>query len=273
MFFVATVPVFLIIWQYFLPESMSYYVKKGQKNKIGQVLSAANSNFTPTPEDEYTFSGMNAGKSDVTALFRDGLAKNTILFWLIFIFNYIFTFGVLIWLPKLMTLQGWSLNFSLWFTLTWNAGFILGTPVFGWAQDKIGGKKTLVTITVCLAVLTSSLGLLANATVLSGILFLTGACQHSLMGVTGSYITQNYPLTCRAIGTTWAYGAGRIGGIVGPLIGGVLLTYDVSVPMNFVIFACVPLLSAFVVIFTTDRSRLSALDRQVAYVKGVNYSS
>ncbi|MBP2643178.1 MAG: pcaK 2 [Firmicutes bacterium] len=257
MFFVAAAPVIIIFWQYFLPESMGYYLRKGQKEKISQVLTAANPSFLPTPEDEYKLSGFNAGRSDVTALFTKGMAKNTILFWLIFICNYIFTFGVLTWLPKLMTILGWSLNVSLFFTLTWNAGFILGLPISGWSQDKFGGKRTLVVIAFCLAVCTATIGQISNPVVLSVLLFVTGACQHSLMCVTGSYISQNYPITCRSTGTTFGYGAGRIGGIIGPLVGSMLLTYNVSVAMNLVIFACVPLISALLVTFTTDRARIA----------------
>lgn len=78
-----------------------------------------------------------------------------------------------------------------------------------------------------------------------------------MMGVSGSYIAQNYSLTIRATGTTWGYGVGRIGGIIGPMVGGVLLANQISVPMNFIVFACVPLVSALAVMLTTDRSRVT----------------
>jgi hypothetical protein len=38
------------------------------------------------------------------------------------------------------------------------------------------------------------------------------------------------------------------------MIGGLLLTYKVSVPMNFIVFACLPVISAIVVSFTIDRT-------------------
>ncbi|QDR81189.1 MFS transporter [Sporomusa termitida] len=254
MFYVAAIPVFLVILQHYLPESMGYLLRKGRKEEVARVLSQAEPGFTPRPDDEYQLSGFNAGKSDVTALFRDGLARNTIFLWIGNIFLYIFTFGVLVWLPKLMTLQGWSLNFSLWFTLTWNAGFILGIPLWGWSQDKFGGKKTFLIIAACLLVLVSSLGQLSNAAVLSVVLFLTGACQHGIMGVAASYFAQNYPISCRATGVTWAFGVGRLGGIIGPLVVGALLTYNVPVPLDFVLFSIIPLISASLFYFTTDHA-------------------
>jgi AAHS family benzoate transporter-like MFS transporter len=254
MFYVAVIPIVLIIMQCFLPESMGYLLKKDRKDKVAQVLSQAEPSFTPRPEDEYKLTGFNAGKSDVAALFRNGLASNTILLWAGNVFLYIFTFGVLVWLPKLMTLQGWSLNFSLWFTLTWNAGFILGIPLWGWSQDKFGGKKTFLIIASCLLVLVSSLGQLSNAAVLSVILFFTGACQHGMMGVTASYFAQNYPITCRATGVTWAFGVGRFGGIIGPIVVGALLTYNVPIPLDFVFFAVIPLITASLFYFTIDHA-------------------
>jgi AAHS family benzoate transporter-like MFS transporter len=255
MFYVAAIPLLIIVWQCFLPESLAYYLKTGQRDKIAQVLVAANPGFTPMVGDDYKFHCQHSGTDSPMALFKAGEAKNTILLWIMMIANYVFTFGIVVWLPKLMTLQGWSLNFSLWFTLIWNAGFVVGIPLSGWSQDKYGGRKTLLVTTLIIAVLTSFLGVIHNTMLLSVMVFITGAGQHALMGVSGSYIAQNYSLTIRATGTTWGYGVGRIGGIIGPMVGGMLLMNQVSVPMNFIAFACILLISTVAVIFTTDRSR------------------
>ncbi|SDE71220.1 MFS transporter [Sporomusa acidovorans] len=257
MFYVAAVPLLVVIWQCFLPESLAYYLKTGKKEKIAQVLVKANPEFALTAEDDYKLTCQHAGKDHPIALFKAGEAKNTILLWIMMIANYVFTFGIVVWLPKLMTLQGWSLNFSLWFTLVWNAGFVVGIPLSGWAQDKFGGRRTLLAIMVMIAAFTSILGTITTPMLLSVMVFFTGACQHAMMGVSGSYIAQNYSLTIRATGTTWGYGVGRIGGIIGPMVGGVLLANQISVPMNFIVFACVPLVSALAVMLTTDRSRVT----------------
>lgn len=254
MFFASGVMILLLFWQTTLPESLAYYIKKGQKDKVAETLVKCNPNFVPSPADDYQIEGAQGGKANLACLFQGGLAKNTILFWLMMVSNYIFIYGVLVWLPKLMTLQGWSLNFSLWFTLTWNLGFILGIPFFGWLQDKRGGKFALQCGLVTLAILTSILGQIKDATLLSIVLFFTGSVQHGLSGVAGSYIAQSYPLSFRGTGTSWGYGLGRVGGTLGPMIGGLLLFYKVSVPMNFIVFACLPVISAIVVSFTTDRT-------------------
>ena len=46
-----------------------------------------------------------------------------------------------------------------------------------------------------------------------------------------------YPTEIRATGVGWAVGAGRIGAIFGPLLGGFLIGAGFSMTTNFMIFA------------------------------------
>ncbi|HEY3426209.1 MAG TPA: MFS transporter [Negativicutes bacterium] len=252
MFFFTAVMVLLLIAQYFLPESLAFLKHKGKHAKIGEILEKIEPTFKATPDDDYQLNKEDSGKGSLASLFGAGFAKNTILFWLMMMSNYIFIYGVLMWLPKLMTMLGWSINTSLFFTMTWNLGFLLGIPLFGWMQDTYGGKKSLQIGLVLLAILVSLIGFLPNPYMLAVCLFLTGAAQHGLSGVAGSYIAQSYPTSFRATGTTWGYGLGRVGGTAGPMIGGLLVAMNLSVGYNLMFFAMFPVFSAIVVSFTTD---------------------
>jgi len=252
MFYFSAVMVLLLIAQYNLPESLSFLKQKGKNAEIGRILEKIEPTFKATAEDDYQLDAKDPGKGNVLSLFADGMGKNTILFWLIMVSNYIFIYGVLMWLPKLMTMLGWSLNASLFFTMTWNLGFVLGIPLSGYLQDTYGGKRTLQIGLVVLAALVSCIGFLPNPYMLAICLFLTGAAQHGLSGVVGSYIAQSYPPSFRGTGTTWGYGAGRIGGTAGPIIGGMLVAMNLSVGYNLMFFAMFPIFSAIVVSFTTD---------------------
>jgi AAHS family benzoate transporter-like MFS transporter len=252
MFYVTGVMILLLIAQAFLPESVAFLKKTGQKERIARTLEKMDPSFKATAEDDYKLVATTTGKGNLSNLFKDGYARNTILFWFVMAFSYIFIFGVMMWLPKLMTLKGFSIKFSLFFTLVWNLGFILGIPLFGYAQDKIGGKRTLQIGWVILAILTASIGFMNNYWVLTVLLFLTGACQHGASGVSGSYVAQSYPIHFRASGTTWGFGCGRIGGILGPMIGGYLLSMKLSAGVNLMFYGVVILLGAIVVSFTKD---------------------
>ena len=252
MFYITILMFLLVVAQFQLPESLAFLKQKGRTEEIGKILEKIEPPFKATPEDDYQLEKRDPGKGNLGSLFQGGLAKNTLLFWLMMMSNYIFIYGVLMWLPKLMTMLGWNLNASLFFTMTWNLGFLLGIPLFGWMQDTYGGKKSLQIGLVALAILVSLIGFLPNPYLLSIVLFLTGAAQHGLSGVAGSYIAQSYPTSFRATGTTWAYGLGRVGGTAGPMIGGALLLYNLPVGNNLMFFAMFPLFSAIVVSFTTD---------------------
>lgn len=257
MFFLAVIPLVLIAFQYRLPESMAYYVDKGQNDKIVKVLQAANPAFIPLKDDSYQLDKSNKGKVSLVSLFEKGLAKNTVLFWIMMFFNYIFIYGVLVWLTQLLKLQGWSIGWSLAFTLLWNLGFILGIPMCGWLQDKFGGKLTLSLGYIILAALVLIDSVVCgnkDALTLGVALFLTGAAQHGLSGVAGSYIAQSYPIAFRGTGTGMGYSLGRIGGAIGPMIGALLLTYGFSGSMTLRVFACIPIISAIVISLSTDRT-------------------
>ena len=62
-----------------------------------------------------------------------------------------------------------------------------------------------------------------------------------------------YPADIRATGVGWALGIGRIGSIVGPLVGGLLLTSKWETHDLFFV-AAVPVLAAAACAFLIDRS-------------------
>jgi len=252
MFYVSAIMVFLLIGQSQLPESIAYLKRKGQNKEIGAILSRIDPEFKPSDQDEYQLAQKDTGKGTLGNLFTHGFAKNTILFWCMMAASYIFIYGVLMWLPKLMTLKGYSIKSSLFFTMTWNLGFLVGIPLFGYLQDKLGGKRTLQLGWVSLAILVSILGFLNAASALVVVLFLTGACQHGVSGAAGSYLAQSYPSSFRATGTTWGYAMGRIGGTAGPMIGGFLLARNLPVSSNLMFFAMFPIIGVIFVSFTTD---------------------
>ena len=52
-----------------------------------------------------------------------------------------------------------------------------------------------------------------------------------------------YPTEIRNTGIGWGIGAGRIGAIVGPKVGGTLIGMGLTLTMNFIIFS-IPLIIA-----------------------------
>ncbi|UIW18649.1 hypothetical protein [Serratia entomophila] len=59
-----------------------------------------------------------------------------------------------------------------------------------------------------------------------------------------SYVARFYPGTMTSTGLGWGLGIGRIGAILGPFIGGLLIDMDLTLQQNFMAFALPSLLAA-----------------------------
>jgi MFS family permease len=66
-------------------------------------------------------------------------------------------------------------------------------------------------------------------------------------GFNGCYplATSLYPAEARSTGIGWAMGRGRIGAVIGPMLGGFLLAEKVSLPVIFTVFAVPVVLAGF----------------------------
>jgi MFS transporter, AAHS family, 4-hydroxybenzoate transporter len=181
-----------------------------------------------------------AKANPVAGLFKDGLAVVTILIWLIFLLNLLNMYLISYWLPTVLNLGGLSPADSAYAASYYQGGAILSTLVLGPLIARFGAEKTfainLVLGMACIAILT-----LAHPsydwTIV--VLFGTGAgFVGSQLGLNG-YAAALYPVEIRSTGIGWALGVGRLGGIIGPIVGGVLLGLALS-PDKVMLFACGP---------------------------------
>ena len=62
-----------------------------------------------------------------------------------------------------------------------------------------------------------------------------------------------YPTEFRTTGVGWAIGAGRLGGVIGPALGGILVGMGLSMATNFMIFAIPALLSGIVTYYISSK--------------------
>ncbi|HTH76542.1 MAG TPA: aromatic acid/H+ symport family MFS transporter, partial [Trinickia sp.] len=67
-----------------------------------------------------------------------------------------------------------------------------------------------------------------------------------------AYVARYYPTSSRVTGISWALGIGRLGSVVGALVGGALLAADISFPLLFAIVAA-PAAAASLAIFACGR--------------------
>ena len=83
----------------------------------------------------------------------------------------------------------------------------------------------------------SLLGINSPMPVLYLLIFLAGATTIGTQILLYAAAAQLYGLSIRATGLGWASGIGRNGAIVGPLLGGALMSAELPLQLNFLVFA------------------------------------
>jgi AAHS family 4-hydroxybenzoate transporter-like MFS transporter len=255
-------PVLLLPVLFFmLPESVRFLVAKGApESRIAPIVKKIDANASVQDfVDGLKHEQSSAAKGfSVFQLFTEGRAPVTLLLWVAFFMNLLVMYFLVNWLPTLLKGAGLPLSMAILSTATLNLGGVVGAIVLGRMIDKLSPYLVLGTAYAASA---AFIALLAfggtNLTVL-----LVGAAL-SGFGVVGAQIGCNaltaavYPTNIRATGVGWALGVGRIGAIVGPLVGGVLLAQG-WIAQNLILLAVVPAIIASVAVFVLGGVRRRA---------------
>jgi AAHS family 3-hydroxyphenylpropionic acid transporter len=156
-------------------------------------------------------------------LFREGRAWPSVLLWTAFLPTVLILYLILNWLPSLVVAKGFAPSVAPQSAIAFNFVAVAGAILFARLVDKFGTRTPLVVAYIGLIGTLVSLG---AATSLGTIVFLSGmvgffllGANYALYGVAGSY----YPLEMRGTGSGASVAMSRIGSIVGPLLGGILL--------------------------------------------------
>ncbi|MFD9966359.1 MFS transporter [Amycolatopsis sp. NPDC058986] len=194
----------------------------------------------------------------VAGLFRGGLLRATIAFWVTSFMGLLLVYGLNTWLPEIMRQAGYPLGASLGLLLTLNLGGVAGLIVAGRVADRVGVRPATIGWFVLAAVFLAVLSVRLPSVALYVAVFLTGAFVFSAQVLVYAYIGKRYPDAIRATALGWAAGVGRTGAICGPILGGALLGAGIAYPWGFYAFAGVGALGALGVVAVHSRKANSA---------------
>ncbi|WP_037306075.1 MFS transporter [Amycolatopsis orientalis] len=175
----------------------------------------------------------------VGGLFRGGLLRATLAFWVTSFMGLLLVYGLNTWLPEIMRQAGYPLGAALGLLLTLNLGGVVGLLVAGRVADKVGVRPSVIAWFLGAAVFLALLSVKLPAAGLYVAVFLTGGFVFSAQVLVYAYIGKTYPAAMRATGIGWAAGVGRVGAICGPILGGALLSAGIAYPWGFYAFAAV----------------------------------
>ncbi|MFK0117818.1 MFS transporter [Streptomyces sp. NPDC090994] len=234
----------------YLPESVEHLVGRGRLDEA-RALAARLGRTVPEPPP-------STGHAGVRALFTGGLARRTLLFWTAAFAALLLVYGMNTWLPELMREAGYPLGSALSFLLVFNLGSIVGSLLAGRLADRVGSTYVVVGAfalgALCVALL-SVRGPVALTYVLVAV---SGFGAIGTMNMLNAHVTRSYPVPARATGIGWSLGVGRLGGILGPSVGGLLLASDAGIGWSFALFAAVAAVGAVAVSLAPPAPRAAA---------------
>ena len=238
-----------------LPESLVFLAQK-QPVKALEKINRILRGLQQSALDALPFAPAAETSGSVAALLTSARRSNTLRLWVAFLLNSLTVYFVLSWVPKIVVDAGLPLEQGILAGLMVNAGAVVGSPMLGFLSGTRGLRPLILIFLLLGAGCVGLFGFLPQ----SGPLLLTVSFLIGFFVMGGfiglySIAARIYPTELRTTGIGWTIGVGRIGAIMGPYLGGIMIALQWSTSTNFVLFA-VPLLGAGIAAFTIRAKEL-----------------
>ncbi|MDQ8953107.1 aromatic acid/H+ symport family MFS transporter [Acinetobacter rudis] len=249
MFYIAIVPFLALplIWKC-LPESLMFLTKTGKTKQVSEIVNKICPEQPVFTTTQFVVAEVAAvDQAPLRALFQQGRSFSTFMFWIAFFMCLLMVYALGSWLPKLMIQAGYSLGASMIFLFALNIGGMVGAIGGGVLADKFHLKPVLSIMFAVGAVALIMLGFNSPQLVLYTLIAIAGAATIGSQILLYTFVAQFYPAAVRSTGMGWASGIGRIGAIVGPVLTGALLTFQLPHQMNFLMIAIPGVIAALAI--------------------------
>jgi MFS transporter, AAHS family, 4-hydroxybenzoate transporter len=228
-----------------LPESVRFLALAGRAQaRAAELLGSISPRAVFAPATQFVVHEPELTGIPVLHLFRDSRTLVTLLLWVVFFMSLLDLYFLSNWLPTVLNELGASVSEAAMIGSMLQVGGVVGTFALGSIIDRFSFRAlALVYFIAVFAV--GAIGQLGHSVIFVSIaIFAAGFC------IVGGQIAANalaagfYPTAVRATGVGWALGIGRVGSIVGPLVGGALLIAKWSTQAVFMAAATAALCAA-----------------------------
>jgi putative MFS transporter len=185
----------------------------------------------------------------VISVWSSNYRRSTLILWVLW-FTVVFSYyGMFLWLPTVMVLKGFSLVKSFQYVLIMTLAQLPGYFTAAYFIEKFGRKFVLVSYLL----LTAASALWFSNAATEGMLIAAGiSLSFFNLGAWGAmyaYTPELYPTRVRSTGVGFAASFGRIGGIIGPYLVGLLVAKDKAISSIFLVFFVAIVIGALALLF------------------------
>ena len=288
-FLLGSLPaLYIFVIRLHMPESVRYLISKGRVDEAEEIVTnieqqinlefakKMNMDFAisnteestiiikkhePSEKKEHLLKNITESHelSPVT-LFNHQFRVRTIMLWLTW-FGIVFSYyGIFMWLPSIVYAQGFEVVKSFQYVLVMTLAQLPGYFTAAWLVDKVGRRYTLSSFLLMSGVCAFFFGNAATSTQL----LISGAAMSffnlGAWGVIYTYTPELYPTHIRALGSGYAAGFGRIGGIIAPALVGSMIASGFQFSIVFALVASVFVAISVVVLSLGLESKQMSLE-------------
>lgn len=266
-FLIGALPaLYVLVLRRNLPESPRYLLRRGRFDEAREAAARFGVEVDAPDGGEAEPTERSAGGTGLKTLWSGAYARRTAMLWVLW-FGMVFSYyGIFTWLPQILATSGYGLVRSFEFVLLITLAQVPGYFSAAYLVERWGRKRTLVVYLIGCALAVLVFGLRGLGSEASGVeLILWGSLVSffnlGAWGVVYGYTPELYPTEARGSGTGWAAGVGRVGGIAGPYLVGLMLDAPgLGVLAVFSMFAVVLLVIAADVWLLGEETKGRTLD-------------
>lgn len=227
---ISIVLIFVILR--YVPESPRYLLVKGNVERSFRILEQV------AEENGHDLSGIQLeplikpARTTLLDIWKPKLRRKTFLLWVIWFMISLGYYGVFTWLPGFFKAQGMALLPVYQNSFILAVAQVPGYFSAAYLVERLGRRKTLGIYLAASGIFTF---LFAMVTSLNWIVATGVWMSFFIMGAWGAiyaYTPEAYPTILRGTGMGAASGMTRIAGAIAPLLGGILLSYNLFVPLT-----------------------------------------
>ena len=258
MFMIGAVPFVTLLplafWK--MPESVAWLAARGRMQEAEALAAQTGIEILATVEAHEV---EDSGAVGYRGLFGDFLLP-ALLIGLMSAMGLLLVYSLNTWLPELMLRAGFNAKGSLSFLLVLNGAAALGPIIVARFADRFGPKPVVAASFSLGAVAIMALTLKLPLAVLLVIVALVGVGTSGTQTLIYGFVANYFPTRVRGAGVAWCAGFGRIGGVGGPLIGGLLIAAGLSIDTIFFVLAGLALAGILLALLIPPAAKTSLQD-------------